>query len=226
MSALLFALALLAQDQPAAAEPAPSPPAEAAPADASAPPAEPEVPYPPGAPKDDYGLVAWCYGALSGYLDLHDKVMPEVTRIEGAFRRPGSNLADDLKTYDEMQRLSRADMKLFARAMEAAERASLQPINTRGAAAVQKGRAAWAGASNLPIRTVAQQWMGWALPARCTPTAKALEARAKLMGTAFKANEIPETPAPEAAPPAAEATPGPESSPAPQAPVESAPTPS
>jgi hypothetical protein len=230
MSALIFALALFAaQDQAAApAEPAPAP-ADAAPAPTdAAPAAEDEPPYPPGAPKDDYGLVSWCYGALAGYLDLHDKMIPEVTRIEGAFRRPGSTLAEDMKTYSDMEKVSKANMKLFARAMEAAERASLQPINTRGAAAVQKGRAGWAAAASLPTRTVAQQWMGWALPARCVPTATTLEARAKLMGTAFKVNEIPAdpepaAPAPEAAPEAAPAT---ENAQPPQAPVESAPTPS
>lgn len=217
MSALFFALALVAaQDQAPAPAPAEAAPAQAAPAA----PAEPEeLPYPPSAPRDDYGLVAWCYGALSGYLELHDKMIPEVTRIENAYRRPGTSLADDMRTYSDMEKVSKANMKLFARAMEAAERASLQPINTRGAAAVAKGRSGWAGASNLPIRTVAQQWMGWALPARCTPTATALEARAKLMGTAFKANEVP-APESEAAP---EATPAPESAPEAQAPVESPP---
>ena len=229
MSALFFALALLAaQDQAAApAEPAPSPaPVEAAPAEPE------ELPYPPGAPKDDYGLVSWCYGALSGYLELHDKMIPEVTRIEDAFRRPGTTLAEDMKTYSDMEKVSKTNMKLFAKAMEAAERASLQPINTRGAAAVQKGRSGWAAAANLPTRTVAQQWMGWALPSRCVPTATTLEARAKLMGTAFKVNEIPAESAPEeaapvtdAAPPAASETPPtPQSTETPQASVESAPT--
>jgi hypothetical protein len=234
MSALIFALALFAAQEAPTAPAAEAPPPEAAAPPAAAEPkaTEPEeVPWPPGAPKDDYGLVAWCYGALGGYLELHDRVMPEVTRIEGAFRRPGSNLADDLKTYDDMQKASKANMKLFAKAIEAAEKASLQPISARGAAAIQKGRAAWSGAAGLPDRTVAQQWMGWALPARCTPTATALEQRAKLMGATFKSN-APETepapaqgaPAEDPAPSAPEATPSPESAPPTQAPVESAPT--
>ena len=129
--------------------------------------------------------------------------------------------------YSDMQKISKTNMKLFARAMEAAERASIQPINTRGAEAVRKGRAGWAAAANLPTRTVAQQWMGWALPARCVPTAATLETRAKLMGTAFKANEIPAAPAPEATAPAPEAAPESlpttKSAPSTQAPVESPP---
>lgn len=210
MSALIFALALLAAPDQAAvpAEPTPAP-AEAAPAPApanTAPAADQpeELPFPAGAPKDDYGLVSWCYGALSGYLELHDKMIPEVTRIEDAFRRPGTTLAGDMKTYSDMEKISKTNMKLFAKAMEAAERASLQPINTRGAAAVQKGRSGWAAAANLPTRAVAQQWMGWALPARCVPTATTLEARAKLMGATFKANEPPAEPPP----PAADTAPG------------------
>ena len=242
MSALLFALALLAQDTAAAPPPseapaaAPAQPAEAAPAQPE------ELPYPPGAPKDEYGLVAWCYGALSGYLDLHDKMIPEVSRIENAFRRPGVTLAQDMQTYADLQKISRGNMKLFAAAMEAAERASLQPINTRGGAAIQKGRASWAGSDTLPVRTVAQQWMGWSLPARCAPTAETLKARAKLMGATFKANEEsvaepapgPATPAPSAETPVAvpETTPptaetpvnAPKSTPLTLSPVESGPT--
>ena len=255
MPALMIALALLAAQDTTIAPPPPEPvtqaPADAAPAPAAEPPAPEakapekpeeraeakpeEAPFPPGAPRDDYGFVGWCYGALAGYLDLHDRVMPEVTRIEGAYRRPGSSLADDLKTYDDMQKASRANMKLFARAIEAAEKASLQPISQRGAAAIQKGRSAWAGAASMSDRTVAQQWMGWALPARCTSTATALEQRAKLMGATFKANEAPPEPSAEPtagpAPAPADApatdpsnTSGKESSPIPQAPVESAPT--
>jgi hypothetical protein len=212
MKALLLALALVvAQDQaaggpettaptrveapPATVEPSAIAQPEAAPV------AEPipvavakaeELPFPTGAPMDDYGLVAWCYGALSGYLELHDRVLPEVTRIEGAYRRPGTRLEDDMATYDEMQRISRGNMKLFTRAMEAAERASIQPINVRGAAAVQQGRRSWQGAAGLPDRTVAQQWMGWALPVRCTPTATRLETTATLLGTAFKTDAADE----------------------------------
>src|SRR5215218_5548569 len=109
MLSLIFALALAAQDPPAAAEPA-------------APPAVEEDRLPNGAPRDDYQFVGWCYGALRGYLDLHDEVMPEVTRIEGAFRRPGSKLEDDLKVYADMQADGRAKLKVFQEALTAAEK--------------------------------------------------------------------------------------------------------
>ena len=214
MSALLLALALMTDPAPGApVDPTTAPPAATAPPSATAqapaapveaapapeptpatvpaPVAEDETPYPPDAPKDDYGLVAWCYGVLGGYLDLHDRVIPEVTRIEGAFRQPGSSLSQDMAVYEDMRKVSRSNMKLFARAMEAAERASLRPINTVGAAAVAKGRSSWSAAANLPTRVVAQQWMGWTLPAVCPTRAEQLEARSKLMGVTFKANEAP-----------------------------------
>ena len=144
-------------------------------------------PAPTGTPLDDYGLVAWCYGALSGYLELHDAVMPEVTRIESTFRAPGRTLEEDLAVYDEMRRDGRRQMALFASAMEAAEKASLRPLNVIGAEQVKKGRGVWAAAPNLPPARVAREWMSWALPARCESTALALEQRARLGGVAFRA---------------------------------------
>jgi hypothetical protein len=176
MPALLLALALLTAEDPAAA----AAPAQAAPA------------RPTGAPADDYGLVAWCYGALRGYLELHDQVMPEVTRIESTYRRPGSKLADDLAVYDQMQRQGKKSLASFAKAMEAAERASLRPLNAQGAAYVQKGRSVWAAAGNVSKARLAQEWMSWALPAACETTAVALEQRAKLGGAALQVNADPD----------------------------------
>ncbi len=175
MSPLLIALALLAQDPaPAAAAEAP-PPA----------PAVEEVPYPSGAPRTDYGLVSWCYGALAGYVELKPQVMPEVTRIETAFRAPGRTLAEDLQVYEDLEAESQTNLKLFARAMEAAEKASMKPINTEGGEAVKRGRSTWAAAPNLPKARLAQEWMSWSLPARCISTAERLETRAKLLGATF-----------------------------------------
>jgi hypothetical protein len=95
-------------------------------------------------------------------------------------------------------------MKLFAQAMEAAEKASLRPINAVGAEAVKKGRAVWAAAPNLPKARVAQEWMSWALPARCETTAVALKERAGVLGAAFQLETAEAAPAEPEAPPAAE----------------------
>jgi hypothetical protein len=179
-------------------------------AEAAAPAAQPaaEAPMPTGAPTEDYPFVAWCYGVLSGYLDLHDQVMPEVTRIETAFRPPNRKLSDDLKVYADMQKEGRTQLKQFQAALTAAEKASLKPINILGAAAVSKGADVWRVGPDITPARLAQAWMSWDLPARCEVTSKDLLAKATLMGGAFKINDQPEPPAAEAdAPPPADAAP-------------------
>ena len=216
MTPLAIALYFFLQDQPAAEATAQGPPG----AEARAPSVDSltvgekaqEPPYPAGAPRDDYQLVAWCYGVLRGYLDLHDQVMPEVTRIETTFRPPGRKLSDDLKVYDEMQKAGKTQLKQFQAALTAAEKASLRPINQVGAAAVAQGHSVWQGGPQVTKARLAQEWMSWALPARCETTAKSLEERATLLGASFKVNAEPDAPPPEPAeqpaapepPPAAE----------------------
>jgi hypothetical protein len=216
MSALIFALALLAQDAPVVTNAAPAPQ-----------PAATTMGSPRGAPRgDDYQLVAWCYGALRGYLDLHDEVMPEVTRIERTYRAPGSNLADDLKVYADQQVLGRKDLARFQAALTAAEKASMQPINARGAEAIRRGRMVWASGPEITKARKAQEWMSWSPPAACATTAETLVARSALMSPAFKANV-------EAPPSAVESEPAPATvaiapiapvtSPAPAAPADAMP---
>lgn len=178
MISALLALVFFQADPAAAAEPAPAPAAEAS-------------PFPPGAPREDYQFVGWCYGNLRGYLDLYERVMPEVTRIETTWRRPGSNLAEDLKVYEQMQKSGRKQLVTLQGSMTAAEKASLKPINVLGADAVRKGRSIWNAPSDTPKARIAQEWMSWTLPARCEATAKTLEARAKLMGATFQVNAEP-----------------------------------
>ncbi len=185
MTPLLIALALLAQ-APAAAPAA---------AEASAPtPAEDRIPN--GAPKDDYPFVAWCYGALRGYLDMKAEVLPEVTRIENQFRKPGTRLADDMQVYADMEKAGRVQLKTFQSSLTAAEKASVRPINALGAQAVRQGRQTWSAGPEVTKARKAQEWMSWALPARCDTVAASLEARSILMGATLRMNV--ETPAPAA----------------------------
>lgn len=192
MTPFALAFALFAQAADTTQPPQPPPAAEA--------PAAPEDRLPTGAPKEDYPFVAWCYGALRGYLDMHDEMMPEVTRIESQFRKPGTRLSDDLKVYADMQKDGRAQLKSFQAALTAAEKASVRPINTVGAAAVRQGRQIWNAGPEVTKARKAQEWMGWALPARCETVAASLETRAKLMGATFRVNEEPAAPAAEPAP--------------------------
>ncbi|WP_091741708.1 hypothetical protein [Phenylobacterium immobile] len=174
MSALLFALALLAQD------------ATLTTAASETPAAAPGLPR--GAPRDDYQLVAWCYGALRGYVDLYDEVMPEVTRIETTYRAPGSSLAADLKVYADQRSQGRKDLVRFQAALTAAEKASMRPLNAQGGEAVRRGRNVWSSGPDVSKARKAQEWMSWSLPAVCGTTADALQTRSALMAPALRAN--------------------------------------
>lgn len=155
--------------------------------------------WPTGAPREDYQFVAWCYGALRGYLDMHDEVIPEVTRIEKRFRRPGATLEEDMKVYADMQKDGREKLKLFQSALTAAEKASVRPINTAGAEAVKQGRSVWNAGPEVTKARKAQEWMSWALPAKCETTAAALEQRSLLAAATLRGTE-PQPSPPEAAP--------------------------
>jgi hypothetical protein len=220
MAPIALALALFLQAQAAPTDPGVilgAPAADAAPEKAAEDAPPPEDRFPAGAPHDDYQFVAWCYGSLRGYLDLHDQVMPEVTRIESTFRPPDRKLSDDLKVYADMQKEGQADLKAFQAALTAAEKASVRAINVQGAAAVEKGREVWRVTPDVTPARLAQEWMSWALPARCEATAKDLKTKATLMGGAFKVNDEPDPP------PAAEAPPAPTD--APPAPTDAPPAP-
>ncbi len=173
-----------------------------------------QAPIAPAAtpPRDDYGYVAWCYGALGGYVDLYDQVMPEVTRIEKAFPGP-DGVAAALKTYPEMRSQARADMKAFTAAITAAEKASPRPISEYGGAAVKKGRSVWSGADSANKARLAQVWMSWSPPGDCETRAKALEKKSNILGKALIYNAAkPLEPAPASA---VEALPEPVPAPAP-----------
>ncbi|WP_297509757.1 hypothetical protein [uncultured Caulobacter sp.] len=185
-NALFLALALLAQDGSAA----------------------PQGPNAP--PTDEYGYVAWCYGALGGYTSLYDRVMPEVTRIEKAFPGPDGVQAA-LKTYPELRAQAQKDLKTFASAITAAEKASPRPISEYGGAQVKRGAAMWSGADSVDKARLAQMWMSWSPPGDCERRAKALEVKSTILGKALNYNAAsavnaqspaPASPTPAAPPPA------------------------
>ena len=99
----LFALALLAAD-PQTAPLGPSKPAPAL-----------EEPFPVGAPTDDYDFVSWCYGALSGHMDLYTIVKPELDKLPDP--RP-----QETKVLDaEQKQAGQEYLILYRRATDAAE---------------------------------------------------------------------------------------------------------
>jgi hypothetical protein len=194
MAPLLFALLVLAQDAPAAPPSSDGPVATAVPRKQDVAPL-PIQGGPVTPPSDDYGYVGWCYGAISGYVELYDKAMPEVIRIERAWPTPTTeeNIAE---VYPAQKKEALANIALFKRAIEAAEKASPTPIAPQGAAAIKKGRSVWTGAASVPKAQLAQFWMSWSPPSKCEETAKALEARSTLFGQALTYNTTAAAPPP------------------------------
>lgn len=187
MAPYLLALMLLAQDAPTTASAlADGPVATALPRKQTVAPL-PIQGGPVQPPADDYGYVGWCYGALAGYVDLYERAMPEVERIERAWPTPSTE--ENIKiVYPGQRAEARETLPVLKRAMDAAEKASPTPIQNEGSAAIKKGRAIWTGATTVPPAQLAQFWMSWSPPAKCEETAKTLESRSNLLGQALTFN--------------------------------------
>jgi hypothetical protein len=205
LSAVLPAALLLIGQAAAVAQ---TPPADPAPASTSMPaPADPGEPLPPGAPTRPYELSAWCYGALSEYLDIYDRVKPDLRAIDKMF---GSSVKNEKEPYADDIAASRDELTVLAAAVEAAEKASPSPIQEQGREAVKTGRAIWAPAEGKSERELARAWLTWGLPDKCDSTARQLAASSALLGQALKYNAGHETPAP-----ATDAAPAPTTAPPP-----------
>jgi hypothetical protein len=200
MPALLLALALMATD---------------------APPQAPGEPLPPGAPTDGYQLSAWCYGALSEYLDVYDRVKPDLIAIDKQY---GSSVPNEKQPYASDMAAARRELKVIARSVEAAEQASPTPLQSQGLSAINRGRAIWAPAEGKTRRELARAWLTWALPDTCASNARELTAKSALLGSALKYNNPSAIGAPGAAPvPAAPDAAAPDAPPPAPPPPEAAP---
>ncbi len=200
----LSAVLLISQSAAFAQTPAPDPTPSAGSMPA---PADPGEPLPPGAPTRPYELSAWCYGALSEYLDIYDRVKPDLRAIDKAF---GSSVKNEKEPYADDIAAYRVELTVLAGAVTAAEKASPSPIQQQGGEAVKSGRAIWAPAETKSGRQLARAWLTWGLPDKCDSTARELTASSAVLGQALKYNAGQETPAPstEAAPaPAGQPTP-------------------
>jgi hypothetical protein len=198
--ALIIALALLTGDVPAPAAP---PQGEPLPADA---------------PTQDYPLTAWCYGAMSEYLAIYDRVKPDLKAIDKMF---GTSEPNEPEPYASDMAAAHKELKVIADAVTEAEKASPNPIAAQGAEAVKQGRSIWAPAEAKTSRELARAWLSWALPDRCDSTARALASKSALLGQALKYNTPPDAQEAPPAPP----TPTPASDAPVTPPAETAPVP-
>jgi len=126
---------------------------------------------PPGAPTDDYGLVGWCQGALTGHMSLYSVVRPELKKLS----RAGEAKADaDMETA-QMQ-AGREYLDLYDRARRAADARNAGVDKARGEVARDAGGRIWNEASRADPQTRMWSWIMWELPARCETAARRLEA--------------------------------------------------
>jgi hypothetical protein len=194
--AALLALTLLAAQQgdaPIATAPSASAPA---PMDkpAVAEPVADEDGIPPGAPTEDYPFVAWCYGATEEYLEIYDRIKPDLKAIDKMFGTP----VKEAEPYQSDVAEEHKALKRFSAAITAAEKASVHPIAEEGVEAMALGRSIWRAAELQPSRKLADAWLFWGIPTRCEKTAATLKTRSILMGQALAQH------APKAEPVAAE----------------------
>ena len=144
----------------------------------------PGEPLPSGAPSEPYQLTGWCYGALAEYLEIYDVVKPDLVAIDKMFGTP----VKEAEPYQSDVAAYRDELKIFASAIEATERASPQVISSQGAVAIRAGQAIWRPAEARTRRELARAWLSWGMPDQCDTNARALLAKSTVLGKALSYN--------------------------------------
>ena len=145
MPLALFAL-LLAAVEPQAATAAPSP-AQAQAQEALA------DRIPAGAPKDDFGFVAWCDGVLSGHMDLAERVRSV------------------LPLDPVQQKIGRAYLDAYEKALSVSKEGRTEAGRKRAEAARQVGWKNWDKARKADKQLAADTYLAWQLPGHCEKAA-------------------------------------------------------
>ena len=178
---------------------------------------------PSGAPKDDFGFVNWCKGALTGHMELYPQIKPELDQVEvekaakqdpkftpaqlkAARTQRALDAEEEAKGDAAQEAAGREYLALYDRAIVAAEKAGGDDLRLTADAAQTQGYRVFSAARAAPARTKMWSWLVWELPARCETAAHKLEAQSDLLGAAFKSGAAPATPelrGAESAPPAA-----------------------
>ena len=84
--------------------------------------AAPGEPMPAAAPSDPYELAGWCYGAMAEYLDVYERVTPDLRDIDKLF---GSSVKNEARPYADDVAAAHDELKVLSGAEVAAEKASL-----------------------------------------------------------------------------------------------------
>jgi hypothetical protein len=164
MPLALFAL-LLAAVEPQASTAAPAPgqaQAEQALADR----------IPAGAPKDDFGFVAWCDGVLSGHMDLAERVKTV------------------LPLDPVQQKIGRAYLQAYEKALAVSKDGKSEAGRKRAEAARQIGWKNWDKARKADKQLAADTYLAWQLPGHCEKAAIRLSGDKELFRMSPTAQEV------------------------------------
>ncbi len=144
---------------------------------------------PPGAPDDDYGLVSWCQGALTGHMSLYKLVKPQLDEME----RKGEE-KDNARIDEQQQQAGREYLTLYAHVRQVADQRSSGSQRLRGDAARADGEHIWAAARLADPSTRMWSWIMWELPARCETAARRLELNRGVMGEVVRGHNADDGP--------------------------------
>ncbi len=146
---------------------------------------------PSGAPQDDYGLVSWCQGALSGHMALYELVKPQLDALE-----QGDEAKSNAKLDAEQLAAGRDYLSLYTKARQAFDQTNAGAQFARGEAAKDQGLRMWIPVRSAPPTDRMWSWLGWELPARCETAAKRLLANSDILSEMMRSRpgtEAPET---------------------------------
>lgn len=113
-------------------------------------------PLPPGAPREDYPLVAWCEALVSGHVAA------------------GESLSEPDELDREIMRLGRLEAADFRGALAAAEGRATQAMKQAAEVGAEEARAKWTPVLANPDEAVRSQTFGlfYGLPGRCEHAAR------------------------------------------------------
>ena len=166
LSAAVLSLLLLAQQTPPSAYEGPVATQRQTPRIPTGPAVDPtNLPIPAGAPSDDFGLVAWCHGALRGHMELAERI----------------NESDE-----EQQSIGREYLKGYDLALAAASEGKTASGQSAAASARKAGYDSWESARTSGNReTQRYTYLGWQLPGRCEHAAKRISNNPNLFSSAL-----------------------------------------
>ena len=108
---------------------------------------------PAGAPKDDFGFVAWCDGVLAGHMDLAERVQSV------------------LPLDPVQQKIGQAYLQAYEKALTGSKEGKTEAGRKRAEAAREIGWKNWGPARKANKQLAADTYLAWQLPGHCEKAA-------------------------------------------------------